>query len=385
MPVRPVMVRLIPLLAIPLCAICIAVPAAGAADLRVSPPGAALLTRSAVGHPALASAALAGFAEIGGGTATSTYDSTGQTVGMETELTGQFVAEFGGLASLAGPAGTPNGNVQVTPVDSEVTCTITHVFAVISNLSVEVFCFNYNGTPAASAVFTVEVTRPKSVPNGVLDFAWVAKDNSTYALKGSDQYNSSRKTNSVSHLGTGRYLVTMPGPRSASTGTVKVTPVGTTAGDCDLARWAASRRGQQFSVDCYSAAGTPQNREFSIVYASRNNLMGQNGQNDANAFASRTALSYQPSPQYDSRRGAAVTVVRLATGFYYVFFSGSPSSGNKNGGEGDVQLTPVSGSDRHCLVFWSDQPASPFTQVFCFNNVGAPVNTNFTVQWVASP
>src|SRR5262249_30215671 len=158
-------------------------------------------------------------------------------------------------------------------------------------------CFDRTGV-AGEQEFDLLVTQPVLPPNGVLDYAWVFKPNGP--LRGLYEYNSSGKTNSVAHLGTGRYLVTMPGPRTpaVNTGTVKVSAYGFVPGSCQLAKWTATPTAQLIYVDCFSVTGAGQDRDFTVSYARGNNLMGQNGLQDANALADGRADLYQPRVQF---------------------------------------------------------------------------------------
>ena len=374
---RLVLKRGVPLIAGLACATALALPASAAAGHGAAPGGGR--------HPAKAAPGLAAFVEQANGTAVSGYASNGQAPGMQTNLPGQFTAEFGGIGGIASATpGVPNGNIQVTPVgETQATCSIADVYAVFTNLSVLVDCFTYAGAPSL-AFWDMTVTQPKVPAHSVLDYAWVTKPASSYTLTGSGQFNSAHKANKVRHVSTGSYVVTMPGPNTGR-GTIKITPLGATAGDCSLAGWSYSRGGQQLAVHCYSDTGARQNRGFTVVYASNTNLMGHAGLTTANALASKSAALYAPQPQYNSRRGAEVAVVHLATGFYQVLFPGSPTTARKNGGSGDVQITAAAGSDRHCVGSVAPQPVTPYVLVVCAANNGHPANTAFTIQWAVNP
>jgi hypothetical protein len=137
------------------------------------------------------------------------------------------------------------------------------------------------------------------------------------------------------------------------------------------------------NVDCYSATGTPQNHRFLITYARGNNLMGLGGATTANAYANRpTATQYQPGTQYDSHRHARVTSVRLGQGIYQVIFRRSEGPGSLNGG--DVQVSAVGHADDHCYVVYWAQQQQPYARVACVNNLGAPADSAFTIQWVVA-
>jgi len=136
-------------------------------------------------------------------------------------------------------------------------------------------------------------------------------------------------------------------------------------------------------VDCYSDTGARQNRQFTVVYARNNNLMGRDGKTDANSTASRDKTGvYQPKVQFNSHHGARQTAVRLSKGVYIVLFDGSQGPGGSHGG--DVQVTAQSGSYRHCSIEGWRQQFTPDAEVICENNSGALVDSAFTIQWVVA-
>jgi len=283
------------------------------------------------------------------------YDSAGGAVSANHVATGQYEVAFGKL-------GFVGGDVQLTSLTG-LTCTVGFWGPSGPDLKVSVDCYNDFSTPVDSG-FEVLVTQAHSRPAGVLDYDWVFKGSGR--LTGSFQYNSSHKTNSVRHPATGEYVVTMPGPgrTGSSQGTVKVSPYGPGGGSCQVATWRTTRAGEQITVHCFTAAGMAQNRKFDVVYARGNNLMGQNGQIVANALANGSAVMYQPKVQFDSQRGARVTIIHLDRGFYEAIFVGSNTTGNANGGSGNLQVTPVSGSPKICLV-QSIQSHTPVAFISC--------------------
>jgi hypothetical protein len=303
------------------------------------------------------------------------YNSAGENTSIANPLFGTYEVTFDGLGPVAGSA-----IVEVTQAVSPGTCAID--FWDLSGsvgLQADVSCFGFSGT-VQSALFDLAVTRPTAPPHGVFDYAFMYAPTGNHVLAGF-QYNSAGKKNSVRHLGTGRYQITFGGPRSKGVqGAVKVTPYGNSAGDCITAGWHGSNAGEIVDVDCYGTAGSPQNREFTVVYASATNILGLSNVAGANAYANRPAThSYQPSVQYDSEHGARVTVQHIGKGQYSVTFKGSEGS-SANGG--DVQVTAVSSADRHCFVLGWEQKHDPDAEIQCKSNTGANTDTSFVVTWV---
>ena len=120
----------------------------------------------------------------------------------------------------------------------------------------------------------------------------------------------------MKHLGTGRYEVRFAGKaKITNTGTVKVSPYGFGDGNCQAASWHGGGTVTTVHVDCFGDGGHRQNWAFLLVYARNNNILGRSGLTTASARASKPRTkTYQPSPQYDSRPGARMRVVRLSAG-----------------------------------------------------------------------
>jgi hypothetical protein len=349
----------------------IAVAAALASPLAMIAGGPATAATPAVAGP------IAGFAWIDGpGTAgsTTTYDSAGGTISATENTSGFFTVTFGGLAFSG-------GDVQVSGLDPQGSCVVEGWNPSGGDLVVNVACYHL-GVPSDEQ-FDILVTQPRSTPAGVLDYAWMNRSTSSGKLTGGYDYNSSHKTNSVTHKGLGRYLVTLPGPaiKGANTGTVKASAYGGGAGSCQIASWKGTKTAQLVGVDCFNSAGAPQNRDFTIEYARGNNLMGLGGQVDANALANGKSAVYQPAVQYDSTRGARVTVVHLDTGYYEVVAAGSSPTRRAGGGDGDAQVTTVGTSPVTC-GFYELGTHQPAVYVNCSNPAGHPANAAFTFQWV---
>jgi len=323
-----------------------------------------------------APSARAGFAFVspnGAVDSFTSYDSAGGTIMVGHPITGVYDVTFGGL-------GFPAGDVQLTPVNIGAACSVATWHPDASGaLDVQVICYDAAGA-LSDQTFEVLVTQPRARPNGVLDYSWVYRLNGKLTNRWS--YNSSHKVNSVKHLAKGKYLVTMPGPglTGASKGTVKVTPYGGGGGGCQIAAWHTTKTGEQVTVVCFKASGAARDRNFNIVYARGNNLMGQNGKTTANAYANGGAALYQPKIQFDSNRHARVTVVHLDRGQYEVVLVGS-SPGNFPGGFGNVQVTPVAGALRSCGAS-PNATHTPVVFIECFDAAGKDADTAFTVQWV---
>jgi hypothetical protein len=251
-------------------------------------------------------------------------------------------------------------------------------------------CYDSTGVQTEEP-FDLLVTRSQHKPKGVLDYDYVYTG--AHGRLNSDprfrpfQYNSSGQVNSVSHPGTGKYVVTMPGSGRAGDnhGTVKVSPYGTGAGSCQIGNWAATRTAQKITVLCFDHSGTPEDRQFTVAYARGNNLMGRTGLTDANASVRSGGANpvYQPAIQFNSAPQAKITVVHIDRGQYVVLFGGSIPTGRPNGGNGHIQVTPVGTSYRHC-GYHLVPTHTPELDVSCAGPSGPLADSAFTVQWVVN-
>ncbi|HEY3903375.1 MAG TPA: hypothetical protein VGM14_05705 [Streptosporangiaceae bacterium] len=355
---------------------------------------AAALTTTALAAPATANAAnaapatarpatsnaVAGYAWVDGGIQTYyAFDSAsghGSAVTYSSPSTGIYQIEFANLASVA-----DNADVQVTPYSGDENCATSGWDKDHGNLRVVVDCYSLSGT-LTDGNFDLIVTRPTSPPNGVFDYSLVYTPNSSGMLT-SNQYNSSRKKNSVKHLGTGKYQLLLRGPKTIGThGIVHVTPFGAQPGNCELVSWTGSAQGELVNVDCFGPGPghVAQNREFIVAYATTSSLMGIKSQVVANAFANGKAQLYSPSLQFDSKHGAKVSVLRNETGRYEVLPVGSGGNTSKWGG--DVQVSAVGSKGQLCISGGWGQFTNPSLTVECFDKAGNTADVPFTVEWV---
>jgi hypothetical protein len=348
-------------------------------------PGVALAARGrALAGPAVRSAkptAIAAYAWLDGGSTVEpfyAYNPAGQ-VSANSPASGVYEVDFAGLGGVAG-----SSVAQVTSYGSGDDCVVDNwrpSSGAGTDLLVDVTCYTEHGViqTASQDAFDVVVTHAVSPPHGVFDYSWVGRDNSSGPLAGY-QYNSSGKRNSVRHLGTGRYQVTFGGPASKGTaGIAKVTAYGLEPGNCDLAGWTGSAKGEVVNVDCYTPNRKAEDRKFVVTYATASSLLGVNGQVAANAFADSSAALYQPKDQYDSTKGARVTVVHYSTGQYEVLAVGS--AGNFAEWGGDVQVNAVDSKGRVCIAEDWAQQLTPALYVECYDRQGQFTDSPFAVEW----
>ncbi len=378
--------RLVPILAMPLIVLAAATPAmAVSAAPGPAAPGPAAPGPAAPGPaaPAAAKTAEAGFVHFDAASGpTTTYSSNGQLVSILRDNPGIEVVNFPGLLKVR------NAHVSLsgTGTDNRSSCSVESLTAIPvrnpTTLSAEVDCFDGGGR-FADEPFDLLVTGPVSKPAGALDFAFVTVPNAAIGA----QYNSAGKRNSVVRAAAGVYNVTMPGSGSAGNdkGTVKVSLASDQPGMCQIGSWTATKTAQKINVRCFDPAGTPTDQEFFVTYARGNNLMGQNGLTTANAKVQAVGRApvYQPATQFDSKHGARITVAHLDRGSYKVFFAGSSPTGKPNGGDGNIQITPIGAGYRRC-IYNLLRTHTPQLEVVCADANGTRRDTAFTVQWVVA-
>jgi hypothetical protein len=128
------------------------------------------------------------------------------------------------------------------------------------------------------------------------------------------------------------------------------------------------------------ANGTPHCRELAAAADSRN-LPHPACPPDKLAYAwanSPNAASYTPSLPYSyNSAGGPITVTRSGEGDYAVKFAGLGGNGLVGG---NVQVTPYGSGREHCKVLnWSSGGPDFIANVRCFNSIGIPDDTRFTI------
>jgi hypothetical protein len=307
------------------------------------------------------------------------YNTSGGavTVADSTPAAGYTEVTFSGLQAIG-----VTGDVQVTSYDTADTCVDAGWQNEGATEIVAVACYTPAGVlDTSSPLFDLTITKPRAKVAGVLDYGWVDHVNKSGKLSGLGDYNSSGKTNRVTHLATGRYEIRFPGPASSGvTGTVEVTPFKTAGGNCVDAGWKGTAAGQQVLVDCYSATGARQNDQFTVVYASGNNILGLNHAGDANALFGGSGGILQPRTHYYSAASARGIGLEYNPGEYEADFAGAGGDTSLYGG--DVQVEAVSPHDYHCFTDgWDTSPLASIG-IYCESRGGKDVATPFTVQWV---
>ena len=303
------------------------------------------------------------------------FNSTGEGIRIVRSNTGTYTVRFFGLGAFAG-----QGTVDVTaeglqPSQCEVVHWVPDPTGTI--LLVRVNCFTVSGAKL-DAPFMVAYTSGGST-TGTTDFVWADQPAaSSYTPSLPFQFNSSGGTNTIRHLGLGRYRVHMPGPDVAD-GSVKVTAYGSNANSCQVVEWLNVAAGQNVFVDCFTPAGAPVNNRFTTTFTASDDLFGDGGPSGYLWGNDPSSSSYTPDSAYQfDTAGTSATVTRFGTGEYETLFPNET-----HGAQGDEQATAYGSIPAHCIV---DGPIGNGTSeqgdVFCFDTNGNELDTTYTMQWM---
>ena len=236
-------------------------------------------------------------------------------------LVGQVIVRFPGLASRGGV-------VHVTAViDIAVFCQAQSWRPSGTAEQVVVRCFKSSGTPFF-APFVVLYT--KSSSSGALPpgraYGYVHYQPVTGVVA---SFNSAGKANSVSHAGTGLWVVRMPGFGSTvQTGGVQVTAVDSAGpAKCTLSLWLSKPSEQIFDVRCYHPGVAPLNTGWTISYQRERSITGGGlpGKPRLYAYTANTkpvvVVPYAPPAPLNFNSAGGVNKIRRAgTGLSLVTF-----------------------------------------------------------------
>jgi hypothetical protein len=287
---------------------------------------------------------------------------------------GSYVVTFPGLARSRNA-----GTVNVTAY-GELRTTYCNNAGWGANASggvdVVVLCTDTNGN-AADAQFNATYAVPQA--KGKLGYLWADQPTAGfYTPNLHAQFNSTGGVNTVNRVGTGSYIVRLPG-LGAAAGTVKVTSFGAIPNRCKVAWWAPEGLDQKVAVFCYSATGLAADSLFTLTYANARNLLGS-GRDYGYAWADRPATaSYLPAAQYArSKPSGPIVITRTGTGRYVVEFNGVGT-----GVVSDVQVTSYGSGASECRVIkWLSNGVGQAATVGCYEGDGSAADAYFTIQYV---
>jgi len=306
------------------------------------------------------------------------FNSSGGAIHIHRSNTGKYRVTFFGLGAFASQ-GTVNVTAEgLQPEQCNVLRWVPDSTG--ANLLVYVDCWTVAGA-ALDSPFMAAFTSGGST-TGTTDFVWANNPTaSSYTPSAAYQFNSSGGTNTIKHLGAGRYKVILPGPVVAD-GSVKVTAYGSNANFCQVVSWADTSPGQDVFVDCFNTAGTPVNNRFTTTFTASDDLLGDGASFSGYLWGNDpTSSTYTPSAQYQfDTAGTTATVTKLVPNPGEWSFS---FPNEADGAQGDQQSTAYGSTPAHCIV---DGPvgsnSNEVGDVFCFDTNGNLLDTLYTTQWM---
>ncbi|MFD0747142.1 hypothetical protein ACFQ1L_39030 [Phytohabitans flavus] len=175
--------------------------------------------------------------------------------------------------------------------------------------------------------------------------------------------------------GSGLYRIIFPG-QAARGGVVHVTAVSGGPVWCQALRWGPSGADEVVYVRCYTVGGAPVDTPFSAVFASSSppdGLAGRYGYVHSNPAGGIIS-------QYNSSLLANSVTPLGPPGQYHVRLPGLGTFGPV---DGSVQVTAADPNiGAHCEVAkWASNPGGQDVIVLCFDGVGTPFNTWFTLSY----
>src|SRR3954464_6277588 len=188
----------------------------------------------------------------------------------------------GGIVNVTAYAGWRRGDH--VPAQLRRTCMaerwypVQHWNPVQSSEDAIVRCFD--GHTPADARFAATFSQPPTPWTGPGDFAYVYANQpatATYTPMLATQYNSRGGVNTITHDGSGDYVVRLPGLGPLAEGTVKVTYAQSGNGTCNVVRWRPEGHDQLVHVRCFTATGAPTDAFFTLTYANHVSVLGDPG------------------------------------------------------------------------------------------------------------
>jgi len=198
---------------------------------------------------------------------------------------------------------------------------------------------------------------------------------STYTRSSAGDSTGQGVTTTVTQLATGQYQVNFPDIGTASGGNVQVTAYGSGSERCKVNSWVNSGGDVNAYVNCFTAAGTAVNTQFSIAYVRKS---GTGSTDEAYVWANNpTSSSYTPDTTYQyNSSGSTNTITRSGTGVYAVTLPGQTALG------ATVEVTAYGTDSDYCKVgSWSQSGSNTVVNVRCFDTSGAASDSKFTLNF----
>ncbi|MFI5937313.1 hypothetical protein [Actinoplanes sp. NPDC051494] len=185
--------------------------------------------------------------------------------------------------------------------------------------------------------------------------------------------NSTGGVNTVSRLGTGRYIVRMPNLGTFG-GVAHATAYGSTDATCQVNQWYVAGTRIDLYVQCNRGTGALLDNRFTASFTNE-----PASTTTGYLWADQpSAASYTPSPTYQwNSAGGTNTVQRQGPGSYVVRLPGLGTTG------GHVQVTAYGRSAARCkVVSWGPSGSTQLIRVNCRNAAGVLTDNRYTLTYV---
>ncbi|MDI1437477.1 hypothetical protein [Polyangium sorediatum] len=211
-------------------------------------------------------------------------------------------------------------------------------------------------------------------------YAWTQQATGSFTASPTYSRNSSGGSNTITHQGTGSYLVQLqgvgvPGNEPFAGGHVQVTAYGSGAERCKPSFWIHIGGNVNVDVNCFTAGGEAVDTRFSIAYVRKS---GTGFSHEAYVRANEaTTSAYTPDLRFQfNSTGANNTVARLGAGRYTVTLPGQTAVG------GTVEVTAYGAGSDHCKVAsWTQLGDDMVVSVRCFDSAGALSDSMFDLNF----
>lgn len=301
------------------------------------------------------------------------YNSTGGAINIKRTGTGLYEVEFAGLA----PGGDSSGNPQVSSYGVTTNRCVTSGFYTQSqSLVLGVVCRNAAGTET-DGNFVAQWYRAGAGNSFKGGYTFTTSDGAPQPSVG-NTYNSKGGAVQVAKESTGVYSVKFVG-FTGNNGTVAITSFGRSSppADCNLDSWA----GDTIYVACVNPSGVLTDERFSVRFTAKHTAAAYG--KGAYAFANGTssAVPYEPPAPFAYKASAgAMTIQRLDPGLYQVYI---PNMKGLNSTSALVTAHGNAVATCHARD-WIGNATEVAVNVLCQNHAGAPLDSQFTLSYLAS-
>ncbi|WFE66329.1 hypothetical protein [Micromonospora sp. WMMD714] len=176
-------------------------------------------------------------------------------------------------------------------------------------------------------------------------------------------------------LAPGRFQVRFPQIGAGARGVPHVTPVDRAGHYCTVVRWFQSGTDEIVDVQCFAPGGTRDDSRFTVLWTASSGVLPAG---TAHAYVQGGVSGLVQS--YVST-GAPAALAPVGVGQWSVKLPGVGLAGVLAGNVQATAVQPNAGPRRCTVARWGASGTDVLVYVFCFDQAGAPVNTDFTLSY----